>query len=119
MNDLLGSIGKNIKKIRKARGITQGELSESTEIAQSRLSKIENGQVEPMLSTLSKIAKTLNVSVIDFLQSDYSESLSLLQKLYLLEEKDRKSVLDMLNMALEKKALSLKVEELSGDNPSD
>lgn len=44
---------------RKEKGITQKELSKLTGIAQADLSKIENGNANPSLKTLKKLAEGL------------------------------------------------------------
>lgn len=44
---------------RKEKNLTQKELSELTGITQADLSKIENGNANPSLNTLLKIAKGL------------------------------------------------------------
>ena len=41
---------------RKMKGITQKELSERTGIAQSDISKLENGNANPSLRTLQRLA---------------------------------------------------------------
>ncbi len=41
---------------RKASGMTQKELSEATGIAQSDISKLENGSANPSLRTLQRLA---------------------------------------------------------------
>lgn len=46
---------------RKASGITQKELSERTGITQADISKLENGNANPSLRTLSKIAAGLDM----------------------------------------------------------
>jgi transcriptional regulator with XRE-family HTH domain len=43
-------------------GLSQSELEELSGIPKARLSRYENGHVEPSIQTLSKLAKALNVS---------------------------------------------------------
>jgi len=56
-------LGKNLKRIRTAKGISQGEISRKLEVDKSFLSNIENGKTNPTLSTIAKIAKAIGVSV--------------------------------------------------------
>ncbi len=53
---------------RKAAGLTQKELSEKTGIAQSDISKLENGSGNPSLRTLKRLAegmgKTLRIEFV-------------------------------------------------------
>lgn len=53
------TLGKQLKVIREARGVSQWELSSMTGIDRSRLSLIENGHVEPTDEQLSRIREAL------------------------------------------------------------
>lgn len=48
---------------RKARNVTQKQLSEATGIAQSDISKIENGSGNPTVRLLQRLADGLNMDV--------------------------------------------------------
>ena len=54
-------IGRNLKRVREDRLLTQAELAEAAGIAQSSLVRIENDQVEPRFSTIRKLAAALDV----------------------------------------------------------
>jgi transcriptional regulator with XRE-family HTH domain len=54
-------IGRNLKRVREDRLLTQAELAEAARIAQSSLVRIENDQVEPRFSTIRKLAAALEV----------------------------------------------------------
>ena len=56
-------LGKNLKRIRTAKGISQGEISRILEVDKSFVSNIENGKTKPTLATIAKIAKAVGVSV--------------------------------------------------------
>ncbi|OGE26182.1 DNA-binding protein [Candidatus Daviesbacteria bacterium RIFCSPHIGHO2_01_FULL_41_45] len=56
-------LGKNLKQIRTAKGISQGEISRKLVVDKSFVSNIENGKTNPTLSTIAKIAKAIGVSV--------------------------------------------------------
>ena len=51
-------------KARKESGITQKQLSEITGINQSNLSRIENGDINPSVATLNRIATALGKKLI-------------------------------------------------------
>ena len=56
-----------IESLIKARidsGLTQNELSEMTGISQADISRIENGNANPSLKTLQRIAKALNKKLV-------------------------------------------------------
>ncbi len=55
-------VGKNIKKYRKLRGISQEELADKVKIHYTTLSRIERGESNPPVQTIDKIAKALGVS---------------------------------------------------------
>ena len=56
-------LGENLKRIRTAKGISQGEISRKLEVDKSFVSNIENGKTNPTLSTIAKIAKAIGVSI--------------------------------------------------------
>lgn len=56
-------LGKRIKELRKEAGLTQEKLAELIEIETTSLSGIESGRHFPSLSTVEKIAKSLNVEM--------------------------------------------------------
>lgn len=56
-------LGKNLKMLRLKRKLSQGELSKSLNVDRAYISNIENGRMNPTLSTLEKIAQTLKVSI--------------------------------------------------------
>lgn len=48
---------------RKSKGITQKELSELTGISQGDISKLENGNANPSVNTLKRIACAMGMSL--------------------------------------------------------
>jgi len=48
---------------RKSVGLTQKQLSERTGIAQSDISKLENGDANPSLKTLKRLASAMNMTL--------------------------------------------------------
>ena len=56
-------LGENLKRIRTAKGISQGQIGRILEVDKSFISNIENGKTNPTLSTIAKIAKAVGVSV--------------------------------------------------------
>lgn len=56
-------LGNNLKRIRTEKGISQGDIARELEVSRSFISNIENGKTNPTLSTISKLAKTVGVSV--------------------------------------------------------
>lgn len=55
--------GVIIKNLRKERGISQGLVAESIGVSQQCVSQWENGQIEPTLTFLWRLADFFDVSV--------------------------------------------------------
>lgn len=64
------SIGRNIKKIRKQRGLSQEELGDMSGLSASQISYIENGKKSTSVERLAKIAEVLQCKVADFYDDD-------------------------------------------------
>ena len=54
--------GTRLREARVAAGLSQSELEELSGIPKARLSRYENGHVEPSIQTLARLSKALNVS---------------------------------------------------------
>jgi len=54
--------GNRLREARLAAGLSQSELEELSGIPKARLSRYENGHVEPSIHTLARLAQALNVS---------------------------------------------------------
>ena len=61
------NLGENIRKARKAAGVTQKELAEKAETTEVSISRYLSGQRTPRLLTLAAIAQVLGVSIDDLL----------------------------------------------------
>ncbi len=60
----ISTVGKNIKKFRTNKGLSQDKLSKNAGVAYNTVIKIESGVIQnPTVDTASKIAKALGVSV--------------------------------------------------------
>ncbi len=54
-------IGRNLKRLREDKLLTQAELADRAGIALSSLVRIENDQVDPRFSSIRKLAAALGV----------------------------------------------------------
>ena len=54
--------GTRLREARLGAGLSQSELEELSGIPKARLSRYENGHVEPSIQTLNRLARALNVS---------------------------------------------------------
>ncbi|MBB4567856.1 helix-turn-helix domain-containing protein [Rhizobium leucaenae] len=65
-NNLELAIGHEVRAFRKKLGITGADLASATGISLGMLSKIENGNTSPSLTTLQALARALGVPVTSF-----------------------------------------------------
>ena len=63
MTNESSKLGKNLKRIRTAKGITQGDIVRQLGFGRGFISNIENGKANPTLATIAKLAKALGVSI--------------------------------------------------------
>lgn len=60
-------LGKRIKKIREEKGFTQQQLADKLGISIHTVSKYEQGQREPSMEIMNKIANILKVELFEFI----------------------------------------------------
>lgn len=68
--------GKIVKRIREERGLSQEVLADRADLNRSYVGEVERGTAMPSLSTVTKIAKALNLSTSNLLAryEDYEQS---------------------------------------------
>ncbi|MCM8821795.1 MAG: helix-turn-helix domain-containing protein [Candidatus Omnitrophica bacterium] len=60
----ISPIGKNIKKLRKKKGLSQDQLSKLADISYNTVIKLESGGIANLsINTLQRLAKSLDFSV--------------------------------------------------------
>jgi len=64
---IIRGLGKKIKKLREKENISQSQLAYECGISQVQISRIETGEINTTIGTLSLIAKVLGVSIKDLL----------------------------------------------------
>ena len=66
MSKTISLVAKNIKKLRKDKGLSQDKLSRLADVAHATIIKIESGGIQsPTINTVQKIAKALGVGLDD------------------------------------------------------
>ena len=60
------AIGREVRAFRRKQGITVADLSQLTKLSIGMLSKIENGNTSPSLTTLQTLANALSVPLTSF-----------------------------------------------------
>lgn len=69
MANIKNTIGKNIKRLRQEKGLSQDRLSKLANLSLNTVVTVENGSNEnPTIDTLSKIATALQVGVDNLIQ---------------------------------------------------
>lgn len=53
---------KNMKKLREAKGLSQGDIHRATGIDRAYISNLEAGKQNPTLETIAKIAEALDIT---------------------------------------------------------
>lgn len=59
--------GEKLRVLRKKSGLSQQELAEKSKLDITTVNELENGNRQPMLKTVNKIAKALNIKASDLL----------------------------------------------------
>ena len=62
---LLKVFGKNLKKLREEKGLTQEALANDADIPINQIGRIERGEINTTISTANAIAKALNLELWD------------------------------------------------------
>lgn len=63
MENSAKKLGKNMKKIRLSKQMSQGDICRKLGVDRAYISNIESGNKNPTLSTITKLARALGVSV--------------------------------------------------------
>jgi len=62
-------MGKDIKKLRKQKGLSQDQLSKLADIPYNMLNKLESGRItNPSINTLQNLDESLNIGVNNLLK---------------------------------------------------
>ena len=67
----LKRLGMAIKKLREAKKLSLRELSYSCDIDNSKISKIEKGQINITFTTILQLAKALEVHPTELLKTEF------------------------------------------------
>ena len=63
-------VGRNVKRIRAARGLTQEELAERSGFSQQYLSDLERGRRNPTIVSLWELAQALGATPVELIAPD-------------------------------------------------
>jgi transcriptional regulator with XRE-family HTH domain len=111
MGSIVNIVSDNIKRLRELKKLSQKEVALDVGIPQGQYSRIENGKVEPTISTLEKFAKVFEVSISELFKSNQIEeqlNLPLMEKIKMLDKLDddeKEALFKIIDAMISKKIL--------------
>lgn len=72
--DMRKLVGRNVKRLREKKGLTQERFAEISGFSQQYLSGLERGQRNPTVVTIYELARALGVSHVDLIRPDGGRS---------------------------------------------
>ena len=69
------AFGMQVRKLRLAKGFSMRGFANEADIEYSQVVRIENGIISPTITTVYKIAETLNVSLKELFDLEYTTSI--------------------------------------------
>lgn len=114
-------ISANIKRFRKLKNLSQKQVALAIDVAQAQYSIIESGKTIPTVPTLEKIARVLEIEIIDLIKNPSDEeniNISILEKIKLidsLDEVEKEALFKIIDMAIAKKKLKDNLTNLMKD----
>lgn len=67
---LCNTLAANVRRVRRARGVSQEQLAFDAEIDRTYVSQIERSVINPSLLVLHKVATALEVTVVELLREE-------------------------------------------------
>jgi transcriptional regulator with XRE-family HTH domain len=71
--DMRKLVGRNVKRVRQEKGLTQEQLAELSGFSQQYISGLEQGRRNPTVVTLYELATALGVSHMELMRSAEDE----------------------------------------------
>ena len=72
--DMRKLVGRNVRRLRVARQLTQEQFAERSGFSQQYISDLERGRRNPTIVSLYELAQALDASLIALLETDEGES---------------------------------------------
>ena len=73
-------LGAKLRRIRTQKKLTQKELAQKVQCTPAYICQLEGGKADPSISTLKKISTALEITIIDFFRTDYTEKVVIKKK---------------------------------------
>lgn len=111
------SIGENLKRLRRDKGWTQGELANKCKVGFGQISKIERNETDPKLSTIYELMGALGCTadalLIDTEKSSVDSVMAMaLDRIKQLSEKDKEILLTL----IDKYCIAVSMQQLADKN---
>ena len=68
MREISTKLGKNLKRIRTSKDMSQGDIARVLSVHRAYISGIEHGKRNPTIETIQKLAEALGVSANELLK---------------------------------------------------
>lgn len=68
--DFIKRFGKNLRKIRKDKNMSQEKLALIADTSRSQIARIERGEINPTLTTINRFAEALQIDIQYLFQFD-------------------------------------------------
>ena len=96
------TIGQNLKRLRRDKGITQGDLAELCGISDRHISKLERDDSDPTMSSIYKLMKAFNCSANELLMDAAAGNMSEVMAATLaradrLDDYDKATIIDIVD----------------------
>jgi len=96
------SIGDNVKRLRRDKGLTQGELADKSKLGLNLISRLERDATDPRLSSLYKLMNALDCTADALLMDPDISNLSTIlktqfERISVLGEEDQKVLIHVID----------------------
>lgn len=96
------SIGDNIKRLRRDKGLTQGQLAKESKLGLNLISRLERDATDPKLSSLYKLMNSLECTADALLSDEGISSMPTLlktqfERIIVLPEDDQKVIIKLID----------------------
>jgi transcriptional regulator with XRE-family HTH domain len=75
VDNILTAVGGNLRKFRKAKGLTMESLANDADIEYRQLGRIERGEINTTILSLKKLTDVLNIELYQLFQFDSESTL--------------------------------------------
>lgn len=111
MTQSISLISNNIKRLRELKKLSQKEVAAASGIPQGQYSRIENGKVEPSISSLDKLAAVFEVALSEFfinVDLQHELNLPLMEKIKIIDSlgsEEKNALLKIIDLAIANKRM--------------